>query len=147
MVGNTNNSTFPTASMMARSAMGSTVMKMAPKIEPRILPSPPIMIIARKSMVVERSNCSYIAIPDSDEGPAHWTTYQIHREDDGQADDDEVEVVLRPQGAQDPGAKSWFGHIDGRLGAAADPGDVDDEPFDDELRRQGGNSEVQALDP
>ena len=47
---------------MKSRAMGSIVMKIAPKIEPRMLPSPPMMHMARNWMEMSRVKLSKFAI-------------------------------------------------------------------------------------
>ena len=56
------NTAPPTPRRMKSRAIGSIVMKMAPKIDPRMLPSPPMMHIARNWMEMSRVKLSKFAI-------------------------------------------------------------------------------------
>src|SRR5581483_7763401 len=90
---------------------------------------------------------SDVLIANGDEGAADAAAHQVHGRHDGEHGEEQQEEVEVTLGLELVAPDRRARHLDGRLGAAGDGGRVVDHPFDDELARQRGNGEIEALDP
>src|SRR5262249_24868950 len=87
-----------------------------------------------------------VLVADGDEGAAHSAPDEIEGTHDGQDHEDEEEEVHLALAREHIGAEARPGDVDGGLHATADEGYVVDGPLDDELTREGGDGEIEALD-
>ena len=87
-----------------------------------------------------------VLVADGDEGAADAAAYQVQGRQDGQRGEEQQEEIELPLRLELVTPQLRPRHLDGGLGAAGDGRRVIDDPLDDELARERGDGEIEALD-